>query len=204
MEGPDYIVEALWPLCGPTDELIVDQANTRQHDVKNLTAIKDSLSRFKQRIPIVVQAENMVVRAGNGRLMAARELGWDQIARVIVREQDIEAVAFAIADNRTAELAEWDYAVLSQVMKELNEAEPDLLLGWEDFELQPLLEAEWSPPAVGELESPDSIKGVKPIILDEKQRQQIEVAIELYKEKQDAGGSEGHLLACICREWMSI
>jgi hypothetical protein len=90
-------------------------------------------------------------------------------------------------------------------MKELNEAEPELLVGWEDFELQPLLEAEWSPPAVGELGDLDPSKGngVKPILLDEEQRQQIEAAIERYKDKEDAGGSEGHLVACICREWIT-
>jgi hypothetical protein len=53
----------------------------------------------------VVQRQGMIVRAGNGRVLAARELGWTHLACVVVDESEVEATAFAIADNRSAELA---------------------------------------------------------------------------------------------------
>jgi len=54
----------------------------------------------------------MVVRVGNLRLELARELGWSHLAAVVVDKDDVEAVALAIAENRSGELAEWDPAIL--------------------------------------------------------------------------------------------
>ena len=115
-DGPSHIAEQLWPLAVPIDSVNPDPSNARQHDEKNLEAIKASLSRFGQRSPIIVQREGMTVRAGNGRLLAARSLGWKQIAAVVVDESSIDAVAFAIADNRTAELATWNNETLAQLL----------------------------------------------------------------------------------------
>lgn len=90
-----------------------DPANVRRHGPRNLEAIKASLRRFGQQKPIVVDANN-VVRAGNGTLAAARELGWKEIAVVRTDLAGADAVAYAIADNRTAELAEWDQEGLAE------------------------------------------------------------------------------------------
>jgi ParB-like chromosome segregation protein Spo0J len=56
---------------------------------------------------------NNIVRAGNGTLEAARRLGWDSIECVKTDLKGSDAIAYAIADNRTAELAEWDSDVLT-------------------------------------------------------------------------------------------
>lgn len=63
------------PLAIPIDSLNLDPANARLHDEKNLAAIKGSLARFGQRLPLVVQQQGMIVRAGNGRVVAAKMLG---------------------------------------------------------------------------------------------------------------------------------
>src|SRR5690606_38750819 len=117
--GLDYIAAPLRPLALPLDSLTLDPANARTHDQKNLSAIKGSLSRFGQRLPLVVQKQGMIVRAGNGRVMAARELGWTHLACVVVDESEVEATAFAIADNRSAELAEWDDEALARLLESL-------------------------------------------------------------------------------------
>ena len=95
-----------------------DPANARKHDDKNLEAIKASLRRFGQQKPIVVDSSN-VVRAGNGTLAAATALGWDSINVVQTDLQGSEATAYAIADNRTAELADWDESVLAASLSSL-------------------------------------------------------------------------------------
>jgi DNA modification methylase len=104
-------------------DLVSDPNNARKHDDKNLEAIKGSLTQFGQRKPIVIGAENVVV-AGNGTLAAAKALGWTQIDVVRVPEDwtPDQAKAFALADNRTAELASWDEMVLAAQVIELKEA----------------------------------------------------------------------------------
>lgn len=106
-------------------ELKSDPNNARKHSSKNLDAIASSLEKFGQRKPIVVH--NGVVIAGNGTLEAAQKIGWHEIVVTEVPDNwDAEtAKAYAIADNRTAELAEWDENVL---VSQLLEMESD---GWD-------------------------------------------------------------------------
>lgn len=86
--------------------LVPDPANMRTHGEKNLESIKGSLKRFGQQKPIVVGKDGVVI-AGNGTLAAARSLGWKVIRIVRTDLEGTDRTAFAIADNRTAELAEW-------------------------------------------------------------------------------------------------
>ncbi len=99
----------------PIADLSSDPANARKHSARNLDAIKASLRRFGQQKPIVIDSNN-VVRAGNGTLAAARQLGWTHIAAVRSDLPLAELTAYAIADNRTAELAEWDDEILSALL----------------------------------------------------------------------------------------
>lgn len=107
-------------------ELTLDPNNARKHSAKNLEAIASSLEKFGQRKPIVVH--NGVVIAGNGTLEAAKSIGWHEIMVTEVPENwDADtAKAFAIADNRTAELAEWDTPVLVSQLLEMEEEGWDL------------------------------------------------------------------------------
>ena len=95
----------------PIDSITLDPANARKHPQRNTDAIAGSLKRFGQQKPIVVDS-NGLVRAGNGTLQAAKALGWTEIKIVRSDLPLSEMTAFAIADNRTAELAEWDEEVL--------------------------------------------------------------------------------------------
>lgn len=124
------------------ETLVFDPANARKHGEKNLAAIKSSLQRFGQQKPIVVDA-NGVVRAGNGTLAAAKALGWKEIAIVRSPLSGSEATAYAIADNRSAELAEWDDDVLSQTLAALQIEDEKLFAatGWIDQELNAMTEA---------------------------------------------------------------
>jgi len=120
------------------DDLDLDPRNARKHDAKNLKAIADSLEQFGQRKPIVVWGRTVV--AGNGTMAAARSLGWTEItiARVPDDWTADQVKAYALADNRSAELAEWDEQVLTEQLKELELAEWDLeTLGF-DATVEPL------------------------------------------------------------------
>lgn len=106
--------------------LVSDPRNARKHDERNLAAIQSSLRRFGQQKPIVV-GEGNVVLAGNGQLAAALALGWSSIAVVRTSLLGEEATAYAIADNRTAELAMWDQTALDELLRELQEADASLV-----------------------------------------------------------------------------
>ena len=121
-------------------ELLLDPSNVRKHDRKNLDAIKASLKKFGQQKPIVIDAEGIVL-AGNGTLTAARELGWTEIEVTRTELTGSAATAFAIADNRSAELATWDQEQLEKVIASLNveDAELTLATGFDPKEIDAMI-----------------------------------------------------------------
>jgi ParB-like chromosome segregation protein Spo0J len=102
----------------PIESLLPDPSNVREHDGRNIDAIKASLLRFGQQKPIVVDSDGVVI-AGNGTFGAAKMLGWTSLEVVRTELAGAEAVAYAIADNRTAELADWDETALALVLEQL-------------------------------------------------------------------------------------
>jgi ParB-like chromosome segregation protein Spo0J len=99
-------------------DLSFDPANARKHGERNLAAITASLRRFGQQTPIVIDKSN-VVRKGNGTLQAAIAMGWDSIDCIRTALTSSDAIAYAIADNRTSELAEWDEDILAAQLQGL-------------------------------------------------------------------------------------
>ncbi len=87
-----------------------------------------SYATFGQRKPIVARREGKggIVIAGNHQLAAARELGWEKIAVVWVDADDITAKAFALADNRTADLGTYDNSDLLAVLQAVHDADAEL------------------------------------------------------------------------------
>jgi site-specific DNA-methyltransferase (adenine-specific) len=104
-------------------DLTPDPQNARQHDEKNLKAIQGSLKQFGQRKPIVITEQGVIV-AGNGTVEAAKRLGWLEIQAVQVPGDwtPEQTKAFALADNRTAELANWEKDILATQLLDLEEA----------------------------------------------------------------------------------
>lgn len=128
------------------NSLIPDPENVRQHDAKNLKAIAQSLHHFGQRKPLVVARGNngqLIVIAGNGTLEAAKSLGWSKIAVAEVpSDWDADkARAYAIADNRSAELANWNDVALASTLLELD------AVGWDSSVLgfEPVAEPDFQP-----------------------------------------------------------
>lgn len=140
----DGTVKAMYRLV----DLTLDPDNARQHDSKDLTAISDSLLEFGQQKPIVIDADG-IVRAGNGTCLALRDRGDKLVWGVASTLRGPAAARYGYADNRTAELSQWDYRKLGAGLRALQEAGENIdNLGWTDYELEPLLRAEWKPKAV--------------------------------------------------------
>lgn len=133
----------------PIDTLHPDPQNVRVHPEKNLQAIRDSLTAFGQQKPLVVTPDGLIL-AGNGTWTAARQLAWTHIAVQITTLDPGQARAYAVADNRTGELALWDEAGLADLLRSLQEqALP--LPGWNDDDLRALIQAPTPEIAEGEV-----------------------------------------------------
>jgi len=122
------------------DEISPDPANARMHDRRNLDAIAGSLRKWGQQKPIVISEAGVIV-AGNGTWEAAKQIGWKRINAVRTKLEGADAVAYGIADNRTAELAVWDDAVLARHLKALqaDESIDHLAAGFSEDELMALI-----------------------------------------------------------------
>tara|TARA_R110000824_G_scaffold110918_4_gene259134 strand:- start:8758 stop:9381 length:624 start_codon:yes stop_codon:yes gene_type:complete len=120
-------------------ELVEDSNNSRAHDGRNISAIEKSLEEFGQQKPIVITKENKVI-AGNGTLVAAMQLGWQEIDVVVTTLTAAKQAGFAIADNRTGELSAWDNESLANTMAELSKDGFDMdALGFNKGEIDQML-----------------------------------------------------------------
>ena len=82
------------------------------HPEENLGEIRASLEAHGQVKPVVYWCEEGKPRiiAGNGTFRVAKSLGWGRLAMTEYVGTREEAMAYALADNHTAELARWDIA----------------------------------------------------------------------------------------------
>jgi len=112
------------------DEVFQDPNNANTHDQKSIDAIKGSLKKFGQQKPIVL-GEGDIILAGNGTATAAKQLGWDKIAVVRSNLKNFQAMAYALADNQTAKLAEFDDVKLNSQIDLI--ADSDLDIDFSDF-----------------------------------------------------------------------
>lgn len=151
------IIESLRALAVPIDTLKGLPNNPRLGDVETVAA---SLTRFGQRKPIVVRKDDGTIIAGNHTWQAAKKLGWTEIAVAYVGDDDVTAKAFALADNRTAELGSYDEQALLDLIEEVHAVVPEFVrdAGWSDdavAELVAKIESEQIPQKVDEDEIPE-------------------------------------------------
>jgi len=184
----------------PIDSVSIDPSNVRSHDERNLSAITGSLRRFGQQKPIVVDA-NGGIRAGNGTWVAAKALQWKEIAIVRSNLDGIEATAYSIADNKTTDLSEWEFYGLSELLRTIAEVDKELLpiTGFADYEIEPLLAAEWAPPEVGDMPSTDEKTEHHTLAFTIDQWETIESAIQKWRtinDDESISGSKAIEMVC--------
>jgi DNA modification methylase len=116
------------------------EKNPRVNDAA-VDAVAESIRRFGFRQPIVVDAEGVIV-CGHTRWKAAQKLGLADVPVHVARDLTPEQIrAYRIADNKTAELAEWNLDLLPIELAELQGAGIDWsLLGFDQDELAKLLD----------------------------------------------------------------
>jgi hypothetical protein len=88
------------------------------------------------------------VISGNTRLKAARLLGHERVPVVWFEGTDLEATAYAIADNKTHEFSTWDEPLLAKLLEELRAEDSIEGTGFSDQDIDSLiaeLEAQQGP-----------------------------------------------------------
>jgi DNA modification methylase len=115
--------------------------NPRNND-QAVAAVAASIQAFGFRQPLVVDGEGMIV-VGDTRLKAARKLGLTHVpVHVAVGLTPAQCKAYRIADNKSAELADWDNDRLVQELADLQKMDFDMdLVGFSADELGRLMDA---------------------------------------------------------------
>jgi DNA modification methylase len=119
--------------------------NPRSHSPKQIEQIARSLQSFGFVNPILIDRAGRII-AGHGRIEAARLLGFEEIPTICLEHMtEAQKRAYAIADNRLAELAGWDRELLRVELAYVAELEIEFdltLTGFETAEIDLMLDPE--------------------------------------------------------------
>jgi len=125
------------------ESLIPYERNSRLHSDEQIERIAASIQEFGFTNPILVDGKHGII-AGHGRLAAAKKLGMEKVPVIqLAHLSDAQKQAYIIADNRLAELSEWNRELLAEELAELQSFDFDLsLIGFDDASLAEIMPAE--------------------------------------------------------------
>lgn len=118
------------------------EKNPRMND-NAVPYVANSIKEFGFKVPIIIDKKNVIV-AGHTRYKAAQQLGLETVPCIIADDLTPKQIkAFRLADNKTAEKAEWETEFLSDELKELLDVDMGAF-GFEDVldDLEEELEAQ--------------------------------------------------------------
>jgi hypothetical protein len=119
----------------PIEALRLDPTNPRRHSKKQIRQVANSIATFGFNVPVLIDAELKII-AGLGRVLACRELGWNEVPTISLDHLTAaQARAFMIADNRLSEIASWNDRLLAEQLKDLSLAGLDFSIEVTGFEV---------------------------------------------------------------------
>lgn len=96
------------------------EKNARKHQEADLSTIKASISEFGMSDPIGVWGKDNIIVEGHGRYLACKELGIAEVPVIHLDHlSDEQRRAYALAHNKTAEMSEWDFDLLSDELADI-------------------------------------------------------------------------------------
>ena len=106
-------------------ELRVYENNPRDNDGA-VEAVAESIKQFGFKVPIIID-KNTVIICGHTRKKAAERLGLASVPCIVADDLTEEQIkTFRLADNKTGELAEWDFEALEKELAELTAFDVDM------------------------------------------------------------------------------
>ncbi len=114
-------------------DIIPYENNPRKND-SAVDPVANSIKAFGFKQPIVVDKENVVI-VGHTRLKAAEKLGLTEVPVIVASDlSEEQAKAYRLADNKSGELAVWDFEALDLELSGLEDFEFDMSdFGFESF-----------------------------------------------------------------------
>jgi len=189
----------------PVADLIPYARNARTHSDEQIAQIAGSIQEFGFNNPVLIDGQNSII-AGHGRVLAAGRLKLEQVPCIrLTHLTDIQKRAYILADNKLALNAGWDAEALSLELAELSQSDLDMtLMGFADYELDPLLAANWEPPAVEDMPDREEQHGHK-IDFSSDQWETVKAALAKCREDNDRGDelTDGQCMELICQKFLS-
>jgi hypothetical protein len=185
------------------DELIPYINNPRIND-NAVDVVAASIKEFGFKNPILIDRENVII-AGHTRLKAAKKLGLKEVPTIKVEDLTDEQVkALRLVDNKTGELAEWDWNVLEKELAELEFEFGSEKLESMGFELECIDLDEFGT----EFALPEGEQGEMRTMsfqLHVRQKETIEYALGLVEDGETFGNKNknGNALYGVVSEWLA-
>ncbi|MGE3708526.1 MAG: site-specific DNA-methyltransferase [Hyphomicrobiaceae bacterium] len=136
-DSPRLAIEPL-----PLGLIVRNKDNARKHSSKQIEQLAQSIRKFGFLAPVIVDDGNLLL-CGHARVEAAQQTGMATVPAIRVGHlNEVQKRAFMIADNRLAELASWDEALLKNELQFLSACDIDFdfsAIGFETPELDIIL-----------------------------------------------------------------
>jgi hypothetical protein len=129
-----------------------DNPRINDHAVEH---VAKSIQKFGFNVPIL-HDQNFTIIAGHTRWKAARQLGMTHVPAIMIAMDEVKRKAFFIADNKTAEIADWDDPKLREILREL--AAEDIKLpdfGFMEEEVKRMMKEIWKRNGLDDDEIPE-------------------------------------------------
>ena len=164
MSSPESKTTGLTVENWPLEKLKPYERNPRVN-AGAVDAVVSSIRQFGWRVPVIVDRDGVII-AGHTRLLAAKKLGLSEVPVHVASDLSPDAAkALRIADNKTGELAEWDFELLPIELKELQAQDWDLSeLGFSEDELSDLLAIDESETGNGDVNAVPEVDETAPPI----------------------------------------
>ncbi len=102
------------------DDLIPYINNPRVND-HAVAKVASSIKNFGFKVPVLIDNKNEII-AGHVRIKAAKRLGMKEVPTIRVEDlSPMQVRAFRVADNKTAEIADWDFELLELELEGLDD-----------------------------------------------------------------------------------
>lgn len=119
------------------------EGNPKKHPKEQIDKIIKSFGEFGWTNPVLVTKDNMII-AGHARVEAAKKAKIKKVPVIYLPFDGKKALMYAVADNKLAELADWDFSKLADLMVDLDSENFDLeLTGFDMSEIEELMN--WTP-----------------------------------------------------------
>jgi len=180
----------------PLEQLKPWKGNPRRHG-QDVQALVKSIQHFGWTNPVLMQRGTNRIIAGHGRVEAARQAGLSSVPIIEIDFTEEEASAYTVADNRLAELSEWDLPKLTDCLTELEGHGYDIeLTGFTEESTERLIHGESSDSSASYL----SELSVWSVLISRGEKADLEGVLQSFRQPdQKAVDWRGQALMAMCR-----